>query len=159
MGKVCIPRGFEPKLVNHWYLVANRAEAVVYAGNLGGQFRYVKRWRNQKGRLFEREFQTDRPGRSFSSARSGVRHGFEPRVSAHEEVAVGFARHLSRMLDLGAQKGAYSDLVIVAEPHFLGLLNKGLTKRVKDLVRQSVCHEWKRGSDRELGDFLRKKLA
>jgi hypothetical protein len=26
-------------------------------------------------------------------------------------------------------------------------------------VRQSVSHEWKRGSDRELGDFLRKKLA
>ena len=160
MGKVTIPRGFEPKFVKHWYLVANRAEALVYEGDLNGSFRFVKRFQNPKGKMMERDLVADRPGRSFSSAEgTRLRHGLEPRTPYHEVVAVEFARELGRKVDKAALKQELSDLVVIAEPHFLGLLNQEFSKRVKALIRREVPREWAEGSDAELKAYLQKKLA
>jgi protein required for attachment to host cells len=160
MGKVTLPRGFDPKLITHWYLVANRTEAVIYEGKLNGSFHFVKRFENPRGSLAEKELGGGKPGRSFSSARgSGVRHGLAPRTFQHEEVAVQFARKIGRAMDAAALKNEMSSLVVIAEPHFLGLLNGEFSKRVKSIISREVPREWARGSDRELKDFLQKKLA
>src|SRR5206468_3763475 len=92
-------KGFDPKFVRHGYLVANRVEAVLYAGRLGRDFHFVRRLRNPRGKLTELQLVADRPGRTFSSSRSGVRHGYEPRSKYHEEVAVQFARKIGKELD------------------------------------------------------------
>jgi protein required for attachment to host cells len=159
MGKVTVPRGFDPKFVKHWYLVANRAEALVYEGGLNGAFRYVKRLKNPKGKLTELQLVSDRPGRTFSSARTGTRHGYEPRTPYHEAVAQQFARKIAEMLEAGALDRQYSDLVVMAEPHFLGLLKKALPKHVRTLVRREVAREWAQGSDTDLEEYLREKLT
>ncbi|MGZ3712208.1 MAG: host attachment protein [Bdellovibrionota bacterium] len=160
MGKVTVPKGFDPKFVRHWYLVANRIEALIYEGDLNGKFRFVKRHRNPRGKLMEQELVADKSGRSFSSARgSGIRHGFEPRSNYHEEVAIQFARKIAMALDRAALEQELSDLVVLAEPHFLGLLNQEFTKRVNELIRKEVPREWAEGSDQDLHLYLQKKLA
>lgn len=159
MGRVTLPAGFNPDTVRHWYLVANRAGAVIYAGTLNGTFHYMRRLKNPKARLTERELVADRPGRSFSSSRSGARHALAPRTRYHDEVAAAFARRIGRELEHAALAGEFSDLVILAEPKFLGMLNAELTGGVKSKVRKTVPREWRQGSDRELAQYIRGKLA
>lgn len=159
MGKVTLPRGFDPKFVRHWYLVANRAVALVYEGSLDGSFRYVTRLENPMGRRMELELVADRPGRSFASSRSGVRHGLEPKTPYHEEVAHRFASRIAKMLDKAVLQEKCTDLIVMAEPRFLGLVKKELSERVRAVVSREVPREWNQGSDRELEEYLRKKLA
>ena len=160
MGKVMVPKGFEPKLVKHWYLVANRVEALVYEGKLGKDFRFRKRLRNPKGKLTELQLVSDRPGRAFSSAQgSRIRHGYEARSQYHEEVAIQFSRRVARVLERAILRNEFSDLVVMAEPHFLGLLNRAFSRKTKASIRRAVPREWNEGSDRELEGYLKEKLA
>ncbi|MGZ3693898.1 MAG: host attachment protein [Bdellovibrionota bacterium] len=159
MGKVLAPKGFDPKFERHWYLVANRVEAVLYAGRIGKDFHFLRRFSNPKGKLTELQLVADKPGRKFSSSRSGVRHGFEPRSLYHEQVAIQFARRIGKAIDRSLLDKEFSDLVVLAEPHFLGLLNKGFSQRVKAKVINEVPREWHEGSDRDLEKYLQKKLA
>lgn len=159
MGKVLAPKGFHPTFVRQWYLVANRVEAVIYTGVLGKDFRFVKRMKNPKGKLTETQLAADKPGRSFSSSRSGVRHGFEPHSYYHEQVAIQFARKIGKFLDVSYREKKFSSLIVLAEPHFLGLLNRALPATVKKNVLQEVPREWHEGSDHDLEKYLQKKLA
>ena len=159
MGKVLLPKGFDPKVVKRWYVVANQAEALVYEGNPNGWFHFLKRMSNPRGKLRESQLVSDHAGRSFSGSRSGARHGFEPRTSAHEVVASRFARQIAQMLTKAVQSGECSDLVVMAEPHFLGLMNKALPKGVKAVLRRELPREWVQGSDRDLKVYLREKLG
>lgn len=140
MGKITIPQGFDPKIVKHWYLVANRAEARVYEGQLNGDFHFVKRFQNPRGVLSEVKLANDSVGRK-------------------KDVAAGFAKQLAQFLDKSAQEKIFTDLVILAEPHFAGLIQRKFSKRVKTMIRESLRNEWSQGSDEELQNFLMKKLA
>lgn len=159
MGRVGIPKGFDPQRIRHWYLVANRKEAVLYEGQPGNDFRFLRRLENPQGKLTERELVADRPGRVFASARSGTRHAYEPRSLYHEEVARQFARRIGKVLEKDALQEEFSDLVILAEPHFLGLLHQQLSKKVRSLVRRELPREWHQGSDEELQDYLQQNLS
>jgi protein required for attachment to host cells len=159
MGKVLAPKGFDPKFVRHWYLVANRIEAVVYAGRIGKDFHFVKRLKNPKGKLTETQLVADKPGRSFSRSRSGVRHGFAPHSLYHEQVAIQFARKIGKLLDRSLTDNEFTDLVVLAEPHFLGLMNQEFPEHVRKKVLREVPREWNEGSDRDLEKYLQKKLA
>lgn len=159
MGKVTVPEGFDPNFVRHWYLVANRADALIYEGKLNGSFHFLKRFQNPEGRLLEKDLVADRAGRSFSKAKgSHVRHGLEPRSYKHEETAVRFARKIGRSLERACLKQEFTDLIVLAEPHFLGLLNQEFSKRVKAVILREVPREWSEGSDEELKLYLQKKL-
>lgn len=158
MGKVLVPRGFDPKFVRHWYLVANRVGAVIYAGGLGRNFHFVSRLSNPKGKLTESQLVADRPGRRFSSSRGGVRHGLSQHSRYHEQVAMDFARTIAAFLGRALNEDKFSDLVVLAEPHFLGLLKREFSGALKRRVLQTVPREWNEGSDRDLEKYLRKKL-
>lgn len=164
MGKVTLPKGFDPHGAKHWYLVANRTAAVVYEGDLRGGFRFVRRLRNITGHLRDLRLVSDGAGRSFayrepSNGRRAQRENEASRLVQPAAVASAFARRISGMLDRAAHEAEFTDLVIMAEPQFLGFLRKALPKRVAALVRKKVAREWSQGSDRELETFLRKKLA
>lgn len=160
MGRVTLPKGFNPSSERNWFLVANRVEACIYEGRPGRGFRFVKRLSNPKGKLTNLQLVSDRPGVSFSSNRgSSLRHGFAPRSDYHEVVAQNFARKLGRVLRQAVLKGEFSRLTLVAEPHFLGLLKSSLSPQVEAALANSVPHEWHEGSDKELEAYLKKKLA
>lgn len=158
MGKVTLPKGFDPNQKKHWFVLANRAFASIYEGELNSDFHFLTRINNPKGDLKAAELVNDRPGRSFSSARSGVRHSLEPKTKSSEAVALQFARQLARVLDKAVHQEKCSDLVVVAEPHFLGLMNKVFSKKLKSMVKQKVIREWQRGSDKDLKHFLQENL-
>ncbi|MCB1685278.1 MAG: host attachment protein [Pseudomonadales bacterium] len=90
---------------------------------------------------------SDRQGRTFDSSGQGARHAMEPKSSVKETHAKAFARELGARLESARKRGEIDDLVLIAPPHFLGLLSAALSdvtaklissRLHKDLVRHSV---------------------
>lgn len=105
------------------YCLAQRDAALEPVGHLADPLAH----------LHDRDFKSDRPGRVFDNAplRSGRRvatahHGVgaDRRPRSHE--AVLFARRIIEVLERAQQQAQFGELVLVAEPHFLGLLRAAL---------------------------------
>jgi protein required for attachment to host cells len=108
-----------------WILVASRSEAKFYARNRGGKLRLVEKVDHPSGRLKDRDFNTDKPGRSFESGAVG-RHSLSGHDTPHDRHAASFARTLAEMLREGRNAHRYAQCVLVAEPRFLGMLRDAL---------------------------------
>jgi protein required for attachment to host cells len=88
-----------------------------------------------------RDLKSDRPGRSFSASRSGVRHAFEPPHDYHKLEKRRFMATLAETLDDACARRAFDDLILVAPRRSLGELRSLLSKRVQGSVRQEVAKD------------------
>lgn len=88
-----------------------------------------------------RDLKSDRPGRSFSASRSGVRHAFEPPHDYHKLEKHRFMAALAEVLDDACGRRAFDDLILVAPRRSLGELRGLLSKRVQGSVRQEVAKD------------------
>ncbi|PWR24916.1 host attachment protein [Zavarzinia aquatilis] len=68
---------------------------------------------------FAHDVDTDRPGRSYSSA-DGTRSAIEPGEDPIRAEERAFAEDLAQRLDHAARGGKYDRLIIAAPPRFLG---------------------------------------
>lgn len=100
-----------------------------------------------------RDLKSDKPGRSFSSARSGMRHAFEPPHDYHKLEKHRFMAVLTETLDGACAKRQFDDLVLVVPRRSLGELRGLLSKRVlnrvrlevpKDLTNKTAAEIWRR---------------
>ena len=138
-----------------WYVLANRTGAVIYTDKPQSKFSFVERLSNPKGQYTESQLDSDRPGKSFSSAARGAfQHPLDRRSKSHEHVAISFAKKITNTLAEAKQSGRFTELVLVAEPHFLGLLRKALPVSLKRVVKHEIAHEYAEGSDAELHDHV-----
>ena len=144
-----------------WYVVANRTEAVLYTDEAKQKFQFVDRLLNEKGALHESELVSDRPGRGFSSSGGdgSVRHALAHRESHHEHVAKEFASRIAASLEAARNQKRFTEIVLVAEPHFLGLLRAALGPATTALVKCEVRHEYTKGSDAEIHAQILKAIA
>lgn len=99
------------------------------------------------------ELKSDKPGRSYSSARSGMRHALEPPHDYQKLEKHRFTAQLADALDAACKQRAYDELVVVAPRRSLGELRTLLSKRVtarlrleiaKDLTNDTMTAIWKR---------------
>ena len=72
------------------------------------------------------ELVSDRPGRSFDSFGSG-RHAMSTRQSEHEHELGRFADEVAGYLNNGLVVGQFENIVLLADPRFLGLLRSRLS--------------------------------
>lgn len=84
-------------------------------------------------RLQEQELVSDRPGRAFDRMGEG-RHAMEPPTPAKEIESRRFAARIAALLEAERVRGAYSRLLLVAPPTFLGQLREALSDQVRGLV-------------------------
>jgi protein required for attachment to host cells len=142
MGKYTAARDLDLSVKTRWYVVANRSEAVIYAEDRGQPFHFVERLLNLEGSLQEIELNSDRPGRGFGSPAAGnYRHGFTPPVEKTEHVAQQFAKRIAEKLRQGRNELRFRDVVLVAEPHFMGLLKGALDPATQAKVSYEVKRE------------------
>ncbi len=142
------------------YVVANRSGAVFYAESGKEPFHFLRRLSNPRARLAERKLVSDRPGRTFSSPATGkARSGLEPRSTQHEELARKFARKIVGSLEKMRDGRRFEGMVLVAEPHFLGMLREALGPSLRKLVKQELPREYAQGSDRAIRSRIRTALA
>ena len=105
-----------------------------------------------QGRLHDRDFKSDRPGRKFdraplqagrrgATAHHGVGGGSEP----HRREATLFARRIADELTSAHRAGGFDRLVIMAAPAFLGSLRSALSpalrKAVVAEINKDLMHE------------------
>jgi protein required for attachment to host cells len=112
--------------------------------------------------LHDRDFKSDAPGRSFdrgplragrrgATAHHGVGENRRPRV--HE--AELFARRIVETLQAAHGRAAFDQLVLVAEPHFLGVLRPFLSAP----LRTALIAEVHKDLGHEQGPHLREHLV
>lgn len=150
MGKYTAARDLDLSVKTRWYVVANRTEAVIYQDGSDHQFRFVQRLSNVEGKETESQLASDKPGKGSSSAGNGTIHHALGRNNKHETAAKKFAGQIVHALEVGKKESRYTDLVLVAEPHFLGLLRQSLPRAVQSVVSHEVGREYRQGSDAEL---------
>jgi protein required for attachment to host cells len=109
-----------------WVVVAHRAGARILEHRVPGKgLAVVKQVDHQTGRLKDSEINTDRPGRAFQRV-GDKRSPMGKEESAHERDAASFARELAGLVNAGRNENRFAQLVLVAEPRFLGLLRGAL---------------------------------
>ncbi len=152
-----LPRSFEWMT---WYVLANRTGAEIYINGADGRFHLVEKFSNPQGSLTEGELGADRAGRGVSSADSSIHHALDRHHAQHERVAVDFARRIARFLEEAKQKDRFGGLVLVAGPHFLGLLRAAISPQVKESVTAEIPREFVHSqSDREVRERVLRAMS
>lgn len=153
---------FPPKIKSHstLYVVANRTEAVFYEEDLKTPFHFIRRVSNPRGRKSEIELVSDRQGRvASSSAGPKLRHGLEPKMTKHEQNAIRFAGRIGREIESIRSTTQIEGIILVAEPHFLGLLREELGPKTTRILRAEIPREYAEGSDRAIQTKIQKALG
>jgi len=118
-------------------VVADQAEAIFYdTTSLQARPSEVGRISDPLAHLHDRDFASDRPGRSYESV-GGQRHAIERENDPRAREAVRFAKRIARRLDEARRKDEFEELIVVAGPPFLGVMRQELSRP----TRQRVVHE------------------
>ena len=141
-----------------WILVADGSRARIFANS--GPNKGLEPAVDQEFSVElhpSREIVSDRPGRTKES-RDSTRHTIEPRVDWHRFEKEKFAKSMAKLLDAGAERGAYSRLILVAPPRTLGDLRSALNPRTRALVAGEIDKDLTHLTPQELPDHLYRVL-
>jgi protein required for attachment to host cells len=119
---------------NTWLIVANSSQANLYNAHLnvnGGNVQLLKVFTHPESCQRSADLISDKTGHFNRGAYSASK---EPKEIENER----FAHELAHMLMTNHASQNYSDLVIVAPPHFLGLLRKAMKKHAHSCISTYV---------------------
>jgi protein required for attachment to host cells len=122
---------------NTWVLVANASEARLFATErLGQDMTIIKDFSHPESRAKGTTLASDRPGASKGRGLNTGTRGDPDDPKDFE--AERFASELANELDKGRAENAYRRLVLVATPHFQGLLKSHLTDHTRNMVVDNI---------------------
>jgi protein required for attachment to host cells len=131
-------------------VVASQGEASLFDVGPAAVVTSAGRLQDAKARLHDRDFSSDRPGRVFDRAPpagrrgAGAHHATNGERSPHRHQAVRFARRIASVLDQGRRQNQFHQIVVVAEPRFLGVLREAmpapLRRMIVSQVRKDLAH-------------------
>jgi protein required for attachment to host cells len=139
-----------------WILVAHDAGARFFENDGPGRgLELVEEVDHPEGRERDRQFDADRPGRSFRKNAADPRRAAMSRSeSAHDRAVSDFARAMARRLQHARTENRYDRLVLVAPPRFLGLLRSALDGPTAQLVTASLDKDLASHKESELIEHL-----
>ncbi len=121
-----------------WILVAHRSGARLFESSGPGKgMQLVEDIPHPEGRLKNHEINADKPGRAFDKV-GGGRHSMSKEHEPTEQLSMRFAKSLGDRLDRGRIENRYGNLVLVAEPRFLGELRATLAAPTAALVSATL---------------------
>jgi protein required for attachment to host cells len=145
-----------------WCLVCDASRAHLFRETTPRRtFEPIESFEHPESRLKVRELMTDAPGRkpvggsrgNSQGTRPGGFHGrpvAEPDTDPKLVEAQKFARDLVATLEKGFDDHAYDALVIVAPPHFLGMLRAMLSDRVVRKIAGTIDKDFAALDAREI---------
>lgn len=136
-----------------WILVANASAASIFAndGPKKGLVK-VKALEHTASREKASDLVTDRPGHTQS--RGNGRGAYVPAKMPKEVEAERFALEVARELDHGRTANAFQRVILIASPHFMGLVNQHLDPHVRQLVSASIEKDYTKLGEKELAGHL-----
>jgi protein required for attachment to host cells len=136
-----------------WILVAHRGGARLFeAKGSGGGLMLLQDIPHPEGKLKDKDLGSDEPGRGFDS--HGARHAFQQEQGPAARIAEQFAKHLAALLDDGRVGHRFQRLVLVAEPHLLGLIRAALPQETAAMVDKTINKDLGHVSVHELPGHL-----
>ena len=105
-----------------------------------------------ESRLHDRELTSDLPGKI--KVEGGVGHAFEQPTDPKKHEADVFAHHVAQYLDEAHNAKQFEQLLIIAEPSFLGLLRNQLSEQIKKLVCFELAKNITTHSTKDIRDHL-----
>lgn len=127
-----------------WVVVAHQTSARImeHRSGFGKNLFFVEELTNPDGRKRNHEIDADRAGEAFTGARgSAGRREMHPEHTAHEHVVESFVREIASHIARARAEGRFSDLILVAEPRFLGALRGALDAATSHTVKASVTKD------------------
>lgn len=150
---------FEAKNHRIWVLLAHRSGAKLYsASSHESQLQLIQEISFPEGRRQNREITSDAEGQRYNApaastisagggsaagpSRHQQKHGLDPNTEAVEHLADVFAHDVCNVLHAGRTHDKFDELILVAEPSFLGKLHHFLDARTTDRVVASLNQNW-----------------
>jgi protein required for attachment to host cells len=140
-----------------WILVGDVAGARLFSAEVREDaWSPVESFEHPAGSELSREISDDGPpGRAQQSTGPGARHtAFERRTSPKEAEAERFAQQLATFLEHAIAQRRYDYLVLVAPPHFLGLVKNSLGKQAAGHLRSTIDKDLSALDAKELRERL-----
>lgn len=141
-----------------WILIASATQANCYqTQHLGHKLELVKEFDHPENRKKNLDLVTDRPGhyQSSSTANNVAGHGaFIEKHTPKEAEAEHFAHVIAEEVNKGRASNAFEKLIVVAPPHFHGLLNKHFDHQVLSRVMHHIEKDYTKYSQKELLAYL-----
>jgi protein required for attachment to host cells len=130
-------------------VVADQARARFYdVETRSTPLRLIGEIRDPKSHMHDRDFTSDKPGRTFNpGAAPAGRRGAVRRSStggekaAHRHEAQLFAHRIAEQLDLTRKSHPLEHVILIAEPGFLGLLREALPRAFESLKVTAVAKD------------------
>ena len=145
-------------MADAWVLVADAARARIFSvDSPRAKLHPVEQLVSPEARLHDRDINADRPGRAFDSFGEG-RHAMGTNSNPKEQDAKRFAREVADHLEQGRVGNRFDRLVVVAEPHFLGLLRKAIKPPLEQLVTLEINKDLSKANDAEIRKHLPERL-
>ena len=146
-------------MADTWVLVANASQARLYKTEERPKtLSLIKELLHPASRVKGENLASDRPGHFQGEAvgMEGTTHGAfneptDPKQYEHER----FARELASELDSGRTNHAFDKLVIIASPHFHGLINKQLNGHLEKMVVNHIQKDYTELDEKALLEKLR----
>jgi protein required for attachment to host cells len=153
-----------------WVVVADEREALFY--NVGGaerrgissegrwpdgrrvndRFHLVLRLTNPQARP-DRELESDRPGRAFSSS-TGQRHAIDGERSARRRDQEDFARRVADEIERSRHARTFDRVVLAAGPRMLGLIRAALSEPARACLAAEIAKDLVRFEGHDLLEHL-----
>lgn len=119
---------------NPWIIMGHRAGAQVFERGEHKLF-LVQDFSFPEGRIKESKLVSDRAGRSFDSysrsqgghQTSAARHALSAKESPQDHALTTFTEQLAKFIDSALSENKFGELILVAEPRFLGRLKSHLS--------------------------------
>lgn len=142
-----------------WILVANRSSARFYKhAGPGKGLELVRDINHTEGHLKDHDIGSDRPGRS-ANRRGGAPHSLTPTQDPTDHLTQTFARYLADQLTRGRSERLFDQIILVAEPKFLGVIKGALDPATASKVIATVAKELDRRGTQDLSEELGGVLA
>ncbi|MGR8997605.1 MAG: host attachment protein [Gammaproteobacteria bacterium] len=137
-----------------WILVADNTRARIFTAETpSSPLEEIEALAHTESRLHDREITSDLPGKIKNVGGIGG-HAFEQPTDPKKHEADNFAHRITHYLEEAHNANKFEQLLIIAEPSFLGLLRNHLPEQIKKLV----CFELDKNITTHSADDIRKHL-
>jgi len=138
---------------NTWVLVANASEARLF-NLVKSDLEPVKSFSHDESRMKGEELTSDRPGAYQSDVNREGHGSYAEPTDPKEYEKDRFARELADALNKARTENRFNELVIVASPHFHGLINQHLDDESSQRVSQHIEKDYTQVRDSDMLDTL-----
>lgn len=142
-----------------WIAVCDASRARIFSHVQGASgWDEVRKLEHPASRAKDTDLVTGDRGRSRQSFGQGSRPAMEPTTTPKENEHEVFARQLAGSLEHDLDAGNFDDLLLVAPPHFLGLLRKAVSDHLSARVVDSIDKDYTALGVKELEQHLDEML-